>query len=56
MSKSAKKKPDQGVANSQVSPQQPQQPQSVTDQKREADDIRRAVDDGMQDLRIKKPG
>jgi hypothetical protein len=26
------------------------------DQKEDADDIRRAVDDGMQDLRIKKPG
>ncbi len=26
------------------------------DRKRDADDIRRAVDDGMQDLRMKKPG
>jgi hypothetical protein len=27
----------------------------VQDQKQESEDIRRAVDDGMQDLRIKKP-
>ena len=26
------------------------------DHKQDADDIRRAVDDGMQDLRMKKPG
>jgi len=28
---------------------------SVKDQKLAADEIRRAIDDGMQDLRIKKP-
>jgi 4a-hydroxytetrahydrobiopterin dehydratase len=30
--------------------------QPVTKQKQESEDIQRAVDDGMQDLRVKKPG
>lgn len=55
MSKSANKKSSRGASKSQVKAKKPKQPQPVTDQKQEADDIRRAVDDGMQDLRFKNP-
>ena len=49
----AGRKPDPHASQSQGKPMQEKLP--AQDRKQESDDIRRAVDDGMQDLRIKKP-
>lgn len=47
---------DQDASKSQGKAMNEKQLQPVQDRKQESEDIRRAVDDGMQDLRIKKPG
>ena len=49
----AERKPDPHASQSQGKPMQEKLP--VQDEKQASDDIRRAVDDGMQDLRVKKP-
>ena len=51
MSASAKKKRDRNAPKNQVKAKKPEQPQPVKDRNLEADDIERAVYDGMQDLR-----
>ena len=49
----AGRKPDTHASQSQGKPTQEKLP--AQDEKQASDDIRRAVDDGMQDLRVKKP-
>jgi hypothetical protein len=55
MSVSAKTKRNRDASKSQGKAKKPKQPQPGKDQTLDSEAIRRAVDDGMQDLRTKKP-
>lgn len=55
MSRPVQKKRHQRASKSQAKTRNSGPARPVTDRKQDAEDIRRAVDDGMQDLRFRNP-